>query len=446
MYTGFFRAPKHGLQRAAWRASALAAALMMVFPAHAGEGRLTLETALREATTHSALAQAAQAGERASAQAAVRAGQLPDPMFKAGIDNLPVTGPGRFSLRRDDMTMQRIGISQEWVSADKRRLRSQQAQQVVKRQRAAFLQQIASVRQQTASAWLTASYASRALGLQQALVDHMQHELEVTQAAYKGNAARASDVVQSQGMVVQTQDDTLKARQQWQNALIALQRWTAGAVDDVQGDPPAPLSSVETMGADQLRERQPALIAAADDVAVAQADTAVADSERHANWSWEVAYQRRSLGSDMVSVGVSIPLQFNQANLQDRYVAEKAARATQAEFTLDDIERQVLADIRSQANTLSSARARLDSLRKRLLPLAQQRVQLAEAAYRSGAGALADVFAARRADLQAQLQVLDLQREAALVWAQLEYQVLPMDDITTAQAGSALPAPPSNTP
>ena len=195
MYTGFFRAPKHGLQRAAWRASALAAALMMVFHAHAGEGRLTLETALREATTHSALAQAAQAGERASAQAAVRAGQLPDPMFKAGIDNLPVTGPGRFSLRRDDMTMQRIGISQEWVSADKRRLRSQQAQQVVKRQRAAFLQQIASVRQQTASAWLTASYASRALGLQQALVDHMQHELEVTQAAYKGNAARASDVV-----------------------------------------------------------------------------------------------------------------------------------------------------------------------------------------------------------------------------------------------------------
>lgn len=357
-------------------------------------------------------------------------------MFKAGIDNLPATGPGRFSLRHDDMTMQRIGISQEWVSADKRRLRTQQAQQAAKRQRAALLQQISSVRQQTASAWLTASYASRALGLQQELIDHMQHELEVTQAAYKGNIARASDVVQAQGMLVQTQDDALKARQQWQNALIALQRWTAGVVDNVQGDPPALLSSVETMDADQLRERQPLLIAAAEDVAVAQADIAVANSERHANWSWEVAYQRRSTRSDMVSIGVSIPLQLNQANLQDRDVAEKTERATQAEFMLDDVQRQVQAEIRTQSSTLVSARDRIDALQRGLLPSTRQRVQLAEAAYRGGSGALADVFMARRTDLQAQLQVLDLQREAALVWAQLEYQVLPMDDITAALVDS----------
>lgn len=438
MYTDFLRAPRPLPSRAAWCASALAAALMLSFPAHAADAGsnavLTLDAALREATAHSASVQAAQAGERASAQAAVRAGQLPDPMFKAGVDNLPVTGSSGFSLRRDDMTMQRIGISQEWVSADKRRLKSQQAQQTLKRQRATFLQQMASVRQQTASAWLSASYASRAVGLQQALIDHMQHELEVTQAAYKGNAARASDVVQAQSMLVQTQDDALKARQQWQNALIALQRWTAGPVADVQGEPPALLSSVETMGADQLRERQPALIAASDDVAVAEAETAVASSERHANWSWEVAYQRRSIGSDMVSVGVSIPLQLNRANLQDRDVAEKTERAMQAQFTLDDMQRQVQADIRTQANTLASSRERLDALRKRLLPLSQQRVQLAEAAYRAGSGALADVFAARRADLQAQLQVLDLQREAALVWAQLEYQVLPADDVSAAMA------------
>ena len=33
-----------------------------------------------------------------------------------------------------------------------------------------------------------------------------------------------------------------------------------------------------------------------------------ASSERRANWSWEVAYQRRGAGPDMVSVGVPIPL------------------------------------------------------------------------------------------------------------------------------------------
>ncbi len=432
MQTGFF----HARGPWVWSAGAWAVALMFapIFAPHAlaAEPALTLDAVLHEATANSALTQAAQAGARASSQAVVRSAQLPDPMFRAGLDNLPISGNRRFSLNRDDMTMQRVGVSQEWISPDKRRLRSQLAEQALKRQRAAVLQQLVNVRQQTASAWLTASYAKQAVGLQQQLLDHMQHEMEVTQAAYKGNAARATDVVQAQGMLVQTGDDLLKARQQWQNALIALQCQTTTVVDDVLGDPPALLSAVETMNADMLRERQPALIAAADDVA--DADTAVASSERRANWSWEVAYQRRGAGPDMVSVGVSIPLQLNRANLQDRDVAEKTERATQAQFTLDDMQRQVQADIRTQANTLASSRERLDALRKRLLPLSQQRVQLAEAAYRAGSGALADVFAARRADLQAQLQVLDLQREAALVWAQLEYQVLPADDVSAAMA------------
>ena len=34
----------------------------------------------------------------ASAEAAVKAGQLPDPMLKAGIDNLPVNGGQRFTV------------------------------------------------------------------------------------------------------------------------------------------------------------------------------------------------------------------------------------------------------------------------------------------------------------------------------------------------------------
>ncbi|EGD05722.1 outer membrane efflux protein, partial [Burkholderia sp. TJI49] len=38
---------------------------------------------------------------------------------------------------------------------------------------------------------------------------------------------------------------------------------------------------------------------------------------------------------------------------------------------------------------------------------------------------LADTFAARRAQLEAELQVLDLKREVSQTWAQLEYQVVP---------------------
>jgi hypothetical protein len=53
---------------------------------------------------------AAQASVRASSEASVRAGQLPDLMLKAGIDNLPVTGQQKFTVGQDFMTMRRIGI------------------------------------------------------------------------------------------------------------------------------------------------------------------------------------------------------------------------------------------------------------------------------------------------------------------------------------------------
>src|SRR5213594_2741353 len=46
----------------------------------------------------------------AAREMAVAAAQLPDPMLKFGIDNLPINGPDRFSVARDFMTMRRIGV------------------------------------------------------------------------------------------------------------------------------------------------------------------------------------------------------------------------------------------------------------------------------------------------------------------------------------------------
>ncbi|KVL44760.1 transporter [Burkholderia cepacia] len=413
-------------RRARRRAPMLWAALLVAGAAHAQQSSFTLDAALQSATDHSASMQAAQASVRASSEAAVKAGQLPDPMLKAGIDNLPVNGGQRFTVGQDFMTMRRIGIEQEWVSGDKRRLRSALANEQAGRERAGYLAQLAGVRRQTATAWLNAIYAKQALALQQALLDHMNHEFDATKASYRGAKASAADVVQARAMLAQTQDQWLKARQVYQTALVMLSRWTAVPASDVTGTPPAPESFVSSLPPDELRVSQPALITAADDIAVAEADTAVANSERSPNWTWEVAYQQRGGAySNMVSVGVTIPLPLDRKNRQNRDVAEKAELATKARLMYEDTLRQVQADIRTQSETLASGRERIANLSTSLLPAADQRVQLADAAYRVGTGSLADTFAARRARLDAQLQVLDLRRDVAQTWAQLEYQVVP---------------------
>ncbi|WP_323121724.1 TolC family protein [Burkholderia alba] len=413
-------------RRAALRAPVLVAALFVAGVVHAQQAPFTLDAALRSATDRSASMQAAQASVRASSEAAVKAGQLPDPMLKAGIDNLPINGAQRFTAGQDFMTMRRIGIEQEWVSGDKRRLRASLADERVGRERAAYLIQLANVRQQTAAAWLNAAYAKQALALQQALLDHMNHELAATRASYRGARASAADVIQAQAMLAQTRDQVLKAQQVYQTALIGLSRWTAAPVAEVGGEPPAPESFVSSLPPDELRLSQPTLVAAADDIAVADADTAVADSERSPNWTWEIAYQQRGGAySNMVSVGVSIPLPLNRKNRQNRDVAEKTELATKARLTYEDTLRQVQADIRAQSARLANGRERIAGLSQSLLPASDQRVQLANAAYRAGTGSLADTFAARRAQLEARLQVLDLKREVSQTWAQLEYQVVP---------------------
>ncbi|MFM0597247.1 TolC family protein [Paraburkholderia dilworthii] len=414
-------------RRAPPRTRSLFAALILTsVAAYAQDAPVTLDAALQAATDRSAAMGAAQASVRASSEAAVKAGQLPDPMLKAGVDNLPVDGPQRFTIGQDFMTMRRVGIEQEWVSGDKRRLRSALANDVVDRERAGYLAQLANTRQQTAMAWLNAIYAKKAVSLQQELVAHMTHELDATKASYRGAKSTAADVTQAQTMLAQTQDQLLKVQQTFQTALIGLSRWTATSVSDVSGEPPAPQSYVSSLPADELRQVQPVLVAASRDIEVADADTAVANSDRSPNWTWEVSYQQRGgQYSNMVSVGVSIPLPINRKNRQNRDAAEKAELGTKARLMYEDAQRQVEADIRTESATLASGRERIANLTHALLPSVDQRVQLAAAAYKAGAGSLADTFAARRAQLDAELQVLDLQRDVSQTWAQLEYQVVP---------------------
>lgn len=413
-------------RRVPLRARCVFAALILAsVTAYAQEAPVTLDAALQAATDRSASMQAAQASVSASSEAAVKAGQLPNPMLAAGIDNLPINGPQAFTIGQNILTMRRIGIEQEWVSPEKRRLRSTLADQVVDRERAGFLAQLVNVRQQTATAWLNAAYAKKAVSLQQELVRHMAHELVATQASYRGAKASASDVAQARLMLAQTQDQLLKAQQTLQTALISLSRWTAGAVTDVAGEPPAPQSVVASLPPEQLRDVEPALMTATADMRVADADTAVANSNRSTNWTWNVSYLQGGSASRFVSVGVSIPLPINRKNVEDRDAAEKAQLGTKARLMYEDAQRQVEADIRTQSATLASGRERITNLTNSMLPAADQRVQLAVAAYKAGAGSLADTFAARRAQLDAELQVLDLRRDVSQTWAQLEYQVVP---------------------
>lgn len=163
--------------------------LLALLPAARGfaePSALTLEMAVQQALERSPGHRAAESAIQASRESALQAGQLPDPMLKLGIDNLPVEGPDRWSLTRDFMTMRRIGIEQQWLSSTKRAARTERADQMVAMQEAEALMHAAEIREQTAKAWIQMRHAQRALGYAKQLAQHTADDLAAVQAAHRG--------------------------------------------------------------------------------------------------------------------------------------------------------------------------------------------------------------------------------------------------------------------
>ena len=144
--------------------------------------------------------------------------------------------------------------------------------------------------------------------------------------------------------------------------------------------------------------------------------------------------QRGPSYSNMVSINVSIPLQWDRPNRQDRDVAAKLALADQARAQREEVLRDHVAEVRVMWQEWQSYRERLARYDATLIPLAAERTRAASTAYRSGTGSLAAVLDARRSEIDAGIERVKLELDAARTWARLHY-LLPPDHPSRAVRG-----------
>ena len=137
----------------------------------------------------------------------------------------------------------------------------------------------------------------------------------------------------------------------------------------------------------------------------------------------------------MVSLNVSIPLQWDQKNRQDRELAGKLAMVEQLRAQREEVTREHLAETRAWLQEWHSNRERLAHYDSTLIPLAGERTRATLAAYRGGGGALAAVLEARRMEIETRMDRLRLEMETAGLWAQLNY-LIPFDTRAAAANGA----------
>jgi hypothetical protein len=186
-------------------------------------------------------------------------------------------------------------------------------------------------------------------------------------------------------------------------------------------------------------EHHPQVALMARQEAVARAEADIAQSNKRSDWSVEMMYSQRGPAySNMVSVNLSIPLQLDQKNRQDREVSAKLAIAEQMRAQREEVTREHVAGTRSWLQQWQSLRDRLTQYDSALIPLTVERTRAAVAAYRGGAGMLPAVLEARRMEIDTRMERLWLEMQSAGLWAQLEY-LIPVEYLASAAAGAAAP-------
>ena len=408
-----------------FRAAAFALVAAAAIPSWAADP-LSLEQALRIAVSRSPQLQAQQALAIAARGQAVAAGQLPDPVLKLGIDNLPVDGPDRGSLSRDFMTMRRIGIMQDIPRAEKRQIRAEKFELEAERIQAQRQQTLAGVQQGTALAWLDRYYAQaqRDLLLQQ--LDETRLQVQAADVAFRTGRASQADVFAARAAIIVLQDRLSQIDRQSRSAGLMLARWVGSDVAERPSAGPPIWQSTPLQGAvlSEHLKRHPDLQLIRAEIDAAETDARLAQANKKADISVEASYaQRGPAFSNMLSIGVSIPLQWDQKNRQDRELGAKLALVDEARARYEDMLRKNEAEIGSLFNEWQTGKDRLARFRDELIPASRQRAEATLTAYRTGKSDLAAALLARRDEIDVRIQALNLEMETARAWAQLNFLI-----------------------
>ena len=396
---------------------------------------LSLDRALQLAQSRSRQLIAQEAAATASREMGIAAGQLPDPTLKFGVNNLPINGEDRFSLTQDFMTMRSVGVMQEITRGNKLKARSARFDREAEAAEASRAVALANLRRDTAMAWLDRYYQERMLDVLRTQRTEAGLQIEAADAAYRGGRGTQTDLFAARSMVAQMDDRIRQTEKQIGTAKIKLARWIGDDAAQVLDAPPS-LEAVhlDLPSLENQLAHHPQIALMAKQEEVARADTDIAQSNKRADWSVELMVSQRGPAySNMVSVNVSIPLQWDQKNRQDRELAAKLAVAEQMRAQREEATREHVADTRMWLQEWQSNRERLAQYDSVLMPLALERTRAAIAAYRGGSGPLAAVLEARRMAIDTNMDRLRLAMETAALWAQLEY-LIPAEHQTASEA------------
>jgi outer membrane protein, heavy metal efflux system len=382
---------------------------------------LTLEQALLLAGREAPNLMARAAKTEAARQAAVPAGELPDPKLLLGLQNLPVEGQERWRLDAEPMTMRMLGVMQEVPNRAKRSARVELARAGIDSAAAQEQVERLQVQRQTAQAWIVAQALEQRLQLFQEFYAENRLLERAVQARLAGGRGPSADSLapRQEALALAEREDELQ--QQRSQARAVLRRWVGAAADEsLRG--PLPDWPVDEARYRHALPQHPELQAFVPQTREAEARVKLAEADKRPDWSWELAYQQRDRAfGDMLSLQLSIDLPVFAGSRQNPRIAAQRAELLALEAEREALLREHALQLAMELAEHRRLQRAVERSHEQLLPLAEQRVRLSLADYQAGRGELGELIAARRERVEAQLRHLDFLEQRALVAARLHF-------------------------
>ena len=370
------------------QALASCAAAALVGAAVAAPAPLALTESQQLAIERSRQVAAYDSAIAAARDMAAAAAQLPEPTLKLGVDRLPIEGADGSSFGRSVNTIARTGLTRQPLSPEMRQAIAERYAREADHVAAQKIATSVDIARQTALAWFECYYVEQMTRVASDQLKVAQVEVEGAERMYWAGRLTQAEFYATRSILVLFEDKSGELEHRGRAARIALKRWVGDAGD-------APLAALPNI--DRILLRPAAL---------------EGDLTRHP----EVALLEKQ--ADIAASDVRVAQADRQSPPE---IAATLAKRDEARAARDEKLRTEVAETRIRIEEWQHARERRDRYARQLAPLARERTLATLVAYRGGKASLTDVLASRRAEAEAQMQSVEMQREVARMWARINF-------------------------
>jgi outer membrane protein TolC len=370
--------------------------------------------------------------QRALLDESVAAGALPDPRITLGAANLPTD---TFDTGQEGMTQATIGLSQRFPRGDSRSLARDKKKELAESQSFQRQNRQELVVRSVTYLWLELWKAQESIRLIDNNRGLFEQLADVAEAGYTSTmtGSRQQDIIRASLELTRLDDRLTALHSQMETAQEELGEWVGTGTFRLRVSERIPSNLLSTLvdvpsytnGNSAITHSS---IRATDQLIDAGSiDVELARQAYKPEWTVSAQYGYRAQApngqdrADLFSIGIGFDLPIFTGNRQDRTVSAAIARVEAAKSDRMLQVRRITAEARAAAARTKRLDDRIKLYQQTLLPQIAEQANAALSAYNNDDGDFAEAVRARIAELNAQVDFIQISAERAKNLATFRY-------------------------